>query len=186
MSNDIAVVILTKPERKKYLDQLLEILGRDIVDVFVYPAAPYMEVVGLEYSKKFDELCDDYKYISFADDDDLVCENYYSMLLKEMTEDVAAVCANQVQFNYRSDIEHMMNNKLGDFSDIFPHLTFHAPSLISTEAFKPYNEEYSTYRLIDQKRLIIKLLQKYNRRTKVCSVVGAFWRMRDKNNEYYE
>lgn len=186
--NKIAVVILHIKERKQYLDQILAILEQDIVDVYIYDSVESVHALGREYARIFKELESQYEYISFVDDDDLVCYDFFRMLMDKMKDGVAAASAHQIQFKFNSEVEHLLNNKLVNYTDKYPYLSFHGPSLISIKHFKPYVDEYGSVLHKDSKRLAIKLLQRNGHKTLISSQVGCFWRLRDNEGkgDYYE
>jgi len=97
LSNNIlfTIGILTVPERKEYLDRLLGLLDRIIpseykqsVEIFVNNDN-MVKTVG----QKRNEILDTAKgkYIAFIDDDDMVSDNYFKLIIPELEKDVDGV-----------------------------------------------------------------------------------------------
>lgn len=181
----IAVIILHMKERKIYLEELLKVLDKDNVDVYVKESVSSINNLMEAYIDAVKELPDEYKYVSFVDDDDLVCNEYYKMLLDNIESDSSAISASQIQFKKTDDIRKYMDNKLKFPSYGTSYLSYHGPSLILIDSLLQHVEEIKKCK-IDEKRFIIKTFQKYGMKTQFCPQTGSFWRVRDKQGNYYE
>lgn len=171
--------------RERYLEELLSILNNDDVDVYIKEPAKNINDLANAYSKALYELPDGYQYVSFVDDDDLVCNGYYRMLFDNIESDSSAISANQIQFKKSNDIADQMNNKMRGSSYKTSHLSYHGPSLICVDSLKKHINEFKQCK-IDVKRFIIKLFHKHGKKTQFCPQVGSFWRIRDLKGNYYE